>query len=390
MGPAGRRQLRRPRAARAGGAAGAYGSGRVALLRLPLAQGDLRIADLDEPSATSLGYSLGRCCGPLEVDPGGYRRLTTRADRGSATIAANDRGDVAAAWVEHLSGRDHLVVAVRRRNEPFGRPSVIGGSGYFSSPSLAWSARGDLVVAYQRSVPRRGPVQRSVEARVRRAGHGWSRVWRLGPSSGFSVISTAAAANGRMVVAWGTQDGGEEAGTPWIVRAAMRAAGARGFRTTQRLEVSEGRDERPAGGVTAAMAPDGTATVAWSSIAGASRPHTFPVRVARAASSLRFSNVQTLAPNAALGGVAAGARDAAIVVWATLTIPGANQVTDQVFASVRAQGRAVFAAPEAVGPAERAELPRVAIDAASGRAAVVWVSRAQGLAQRLRFASRPG
>ena len=26
-----------------------------------------------------------------------------------------------------------------------------------------------------------------------------------------------------MVVAWGTQDGGEEAGTPWIVRAAVRA-----------------------------------------------------------------------------------------------------------------------------------------------------------------------
>ncbi|MEY2515746.1 MAG: hypothetical protein QOJ89_3104 [bacterium] len=368
----------------------AYGNSRLALLRLPLAKGDLSIDDLDRPSPTSLGYGLGHCCGALEVDPGGYRRLTSRAARGGGAIAADGRGDVAATWVEHLSGRDHLVVAVRRRSQPFGRPSVIAGSGFISSPSLAWSARGDLVVAYQRSVPRRGPVQRSVEARVRRAGHGWSRVWRLGPSSGFSVISTAASANGRMVVAWGTQDGGEEAGTPWIVRAAMRAAGARGFRTTQRLDVSEGHDERPAGGVTAAMAPDGTATVAWSSIAGARYPHTFPVRAATARSSLRFGDAQTLAPNAAVGDAAIDARGTALVVWATLTLPGANQISSDVFASLRGPGEAAFAAPEAVGPAERAELPRAAFDPVTGRPAVVWVSRVDGIAQRLRFAARTG
>ena len=207
----------------------AYAGNRLALLRLPLAKGRLRIGDFDRPES-SLGYSLGRCCGPLEVDPGAYRRLTTRADRGSGAIAATDRGDIAAAWVEHLSGRDHLVVAVRRPGAPFGRPSVIAGSGYISSPSLAWSARGDLVVAYQRSIPRRGPTVRRVEARVRRAGHSWGGAQRLGASSGFSAITAAAAANGRMLVAWGTQDGGEEAGTPWIVRAAIRPAGLSRFR----------------------------------------------------------------------------------------------------------------------------------------------------------------
>ncbi|HEV7806897.1 MAG TPA: hypothetical protein VGO80_13830, partial [Solirubrobacteraceae bacterium] len=350
----------------------------------PLARGDLTIADL-ERSETSLGASIGRCCGALEVDPGAYRRLATRADRTDAAIAASDRGDVAAAWVEHLRGRDHLVVALRRPGQPFGRPSVIVGSGLVSSPAIAWSALGDLLVAYQRSP---SVASRRVEARVRRAGHGWGRPLRLGASSGFSVISAAASARGRMVVAWGTQDGGEEAGTPWIVRAAMRPAGASGFRAAQVLEVSEGRDERPAGPVAAAMSPDGTATVAWSGIDGARFPHTFPVRVATAGSSLRFGAAQTLAPNAAIGGVAVDRRGTAIVVWATLSIPGVNQITQQVFASLRAPGAAAFAASEAVSAAERAELPRAAFDPVTGRPAVVWVSRLDGVAQRLRFAAR--
>ena len=368
----------------------AYGAGRLVLLRLALAAGDLTIADLDDPSRQSLGYSFGRCCGTLEVDAGGYRRLSAHADRSSGAIAANRRGDAAAAWVEHLAGRDHLVVAVRGPSRPFGRPSVIAGSGFMSSPSVAWSARGDLLVAYQRSISRPGRTDRRVEARVRRAGHGWGRAQRLGASSGFSQITAAASANGRMLVAWGTQDIGEEANTPWIVRAAIRQAGPHGFRAAQDLEVSEGRDERPAGTVAAAMAPDGTATVSWSGIAGARFPHTFPLRVATAGSSLRFGTAQTLAPNAAAGDVAMDARGAAIVVWATLSIPGVNQGTEQVFANLRAPGGATFGAAEAVGPAERAELPRVAMDGATGRAAVVWVSRAQGVAQRLRFAARPG
>jgi len=365
----------------------AYAGSRLALLRLPLAAGDLTIGDLEDPD-TSLGYSLGRCCGTLEVDPGGYRRLAARADRTSTALAANRRGDVAAAWVEHRSGRDHLVVAVRGPNRPFGRPSVIAGSGFISAPSVAWSARGDLLVAYQRSISRRGPTDRRVEARVRRAGHSWGRAQRLGASSGFSEITAAAAAIGRMLVAWGTQDIGEEANTPWIVRAAMRQAGPHSFRAAQELEVSEGDDERPAGTVAAAIAPAGTATVTWSGIAGTRHPHTFPLRVATAGSSLRFGELQTLEPNAAAGDIAMDARGATLVVWATLSIAGINQLTEQVFASVRPPGGATFAAPEAVSSAERAELPRVALEPATGRAAVVWVSRVQGLAQRLRFTSR--
>jgi hypothetical protein len=366
----------------------AWGRSRLALLRLPLAKGNVTIADLAHPQ-TSLGSSFGRCCGPLEVDPGGYHRLTTRADRASGAIAASERGDVAAVWVEHLPGRDHLAVALRRLGQPFGRPSVIAGSGYISSPSVAYGAGGDLLVAYQRSVSGRGRVDRRVEARVRRVGHGWAVAQRLGASSGFSEISTAAAPSGRMVVAWGTQDLGEEANTPWIVRAAERPPGVHGFDAAQDLETSEGI-ARPAGRVATAMEPDGTATVAWSGITGTAFSHSYPARVATAAPSAPFSAARTLAPNAAVQDAAMSDQATALVVWATLPEPGDDQTTDQVFASLRLAGTPTFAAAEAVSPPERASLARAAFDPATGRPAVVWVSRADGVAQRLRFAARAG
>ena len=368
-----------------------YGQTRLALLRMPLAQGDMTIGDLEHPQ-TSLGYSFGRSGGTLEVVPGAYRRLTTRADRSETAIAANSRGDAIAVWVEHLRGRDHLVAAVRRAGARFGRPAVIGGSGYFTSPAAAVSARGDLLVAYQRSVSRRGHTpERRVEARVRRAGHSWGSPQRLGASSGFSQISAATAPDGSMVVGWGTQDLGEEADTPWIVRAAVRAGGSRPhvFHSAQQLESGEGV-ERPAGRVVAAITPDATATVAWSGITGRSHPHAYPARVATNGPSWRFGAATTLAPSAAVQDAAADGEGTTMVVWATLPQAGNNQTTDQVFASVKAPRAAAFAAPpEPVSPPERATLPRAAFDPVTNRPAVVWISRGAG-PQTLRFSARTG
>ncbi|MEA2663738.1 MAG: hypothetical protein QOI11_682 [Candidatus Eremiobacteraeota bacterium] len=368
-----------------------YGSTRLALLRVPLAKGDETIKGLDRPDATSLGYTYGRSGGALEVDVGAYHRLTTRADRHSAAIAANPRGDVIAVWVEHLGGRDHLVAAVRRAGGAFGRPAVLAGSGYVTSPAVAVGGNGDLLVSYQRSVPRRGHApDRRVEARVRRAGHSWGAPQRLGDSTGFSDISAAAAPDGRMVVAWGTQDIGEEANTPWIVRAAIRDGGPHVFHSARGLETSEGI-ERPAGRVAASIGRDGVVTVAWSGIVGTRYPHLFPARAATApAGDFRFAAIQTLAPSAAVGDVVTTADGAAFVVWATLPEVGNNQTSDQVFASVRPAGAPAFSATEEVGPAERATLPRAAVDPLTQRPAVVWVARPQAGSQLLRFAARTG
>ena len=367
-----------------------YGTNRLALLRVPLTEGNRTIGDFDRPES-SLGHSLGRSGGPLEVQVEAYRRFTTRADRFSGTIAANAAGDVIAAWVEHLRGRDHLVAAERRAGGAFGRPAVIGGTGTFSAVSVAVSPQGDVLVAYQRSARSpRGAIVRSVEARVRRAGHNWGAPQRLGPSSGFSAIATAAAPGGRMVVAWGTQDGGEEAGTPWIVRAAVRARGPQAFHSATLLERSQGIG-RPAGEVAAVTAPDGTATVAWSGVAGASIPHIYPARVATATpGAARFGTPQTLSPSAAVGDVAVDERGAVLVVAATLPIPGDNQTTEQVFASMRHAGAAAFGIPELISAPERARLPRAAFAPVTDQPAVVWVSAAPGATQRLRYAVRTG
>ena len=361
----------------------AFATSRLALLRRPLTAGNTTIEDFQEP--TSLGYSFGRTGGSLEVDVEAYRRLTTKAERGDAALAANARGDVAAVWVERHGDHDHLVAALRRPGEAFGAPAVIVGSGLVTAPAVAVAANGDLLVAYQHNA---GGIRR-IEARVRRAGHSWGKPQQLGGSNGFSEVAVAAAPNGRMLVAWGTQDGGEEANQPWRVRAALRPAGPRSFHAEQEIETSEGID-RPAGRVVAAMGSDGTASVAWSGIDGRRFPHTFPARVATAGSSLRFGAPQTLAPNAAVGDVAAGTGSAAAVAWATLPELGDYQTTDQVLVAQRAAGTDAFGPGEPVSPAERATDPRVALDPDTGRPAVVWISRASGRSQRFRFSEASG
>jgi hypothetical protein len=246
-------------------------------------------------------------------------------------------------------------------------------------------------VGYQRSIRPAGggPVERRVEARVRRAGHSWGAPQRLGESSGFSEIAATAAADGRMVVAWGTQDIGEEANSPWIVRAAVRDGGPHVFHSARRLESSEGI-ARPAGRVATAIASDGAVTVAWSGIVGARFPHAYPAWVATARPGAFSFASQTLAPNAAVEDVTTDATGATLVVWATLAQIGDNQTTDALFASLRPGAAPAFSPPEEVAPAERASLPRAAFDPVTGRPAVVWVSRAPGTTQRLRFSARTG
>ena len=194
-----------------------------------------------------------------------------------------------------------------------------------------------------------------------------------------------------MLVAWGTQDLGEEPNTPWIVRAAQRPAGPRTFRATQDLERTDARAvSRPAGRVAATLAPDGTATVAWSGITGARLPSNFPARVATAGASLRFASPQTLSPNAAVGDVTSDDQGRTLVVWATLPEAGHYdyQTTSQVFASLRAAGAATFATPEQLSPDERADLPRAAFDPKTNRPTVVWVTRTGHVPQQLRVAAR--
>jgi hypothetical protein len=247
----------------------------------------------------TLGVSIGDVAGHL----GRLHVLSRRAVPDTAAMAVNGEGVVAVAWTEATKGIDGRVrLAVRRAGGLFtptvtiasgavGRPT--GGTASGRGVAVAVDGRGEVVAAYQRG---RGRT-RTIEARLLRRRLGRSQT--LGPQRGLVDLSAAMAPNGRAVVAWGSQDVGEEANEPHSVYAAVRPAGASRFSAAQVLDAG-GPAIRPEGTVALAVAGDGSAIVAWSSPQGR-----YPegiqhiVRVATAGPRGRFATPRELAPSGA-------------------------------------------------------------------------------------------
>jgi hypothetical protein len=349
-----------------------YGQRGVAYLRTspPRARGRARVA--------RLGVSLGTAPGSL-----GRVRQLARVDISqmdlTARIAADPRGNVAVAWLDprpRLREPPRLVVrvALRRPGHAFGRATTLGDAIVYSDGGdlldMAYGDNGDLVVAFQRTRSK-AVSQRTLEiaARVERRGRGFGPMQSLGPSLGFSSIATAVAPTGAAVLAWGTQDGGEGVEEPWTVQAAVLHAGARRFSKTQLLD--PGRVARPAAPVSAAIDPDGTATVAWSGVAAGELA--YPVRVATARAAGRFGDTAQLAPNGAARGVVTAHDGTTTVLWGVLTDPEAEQL-DRILASRRPAVAGDFAPPEAVSPPEPAvNNASIALDPRTGHPSALWI-----------------
>ncbi len=346
-----------------------YGRRGVAFLRTPLRAP----ATTRSPTKFArLGVSLGAVPGSL----GRFEQLArvdvSQSGQITAGIAADPRGNVAAAWVEPRGGRSLLRLALRPPGHAFGRATTLGeATGYLDDPPLgvAYGANGDLVVAFQRSRVRQ--VSESTlefAVRVKRYGRRFGPIQSLGPSRGFSSLATAVAPTGAAVVAWGTQDGGEGVETPWTVRAAMLRSGARRFSKTQLLD--PGRVARPVAGVSAAIGRDGTATVAWSGVAARQLP--YPVRVATAGPVGRFGATMQLAPNGETLGLVTARDGTTTVLWGSVTDFEAETL-DGIFAARRPDAASRFAVPEAVSPREPVARAAIALDPQSGRPAALWV-----------------
>jgi hypothetical protein len=355
----------------------AYGAGRAAFLRQSP-------RDRDFGPTLTLGVSLGDVAG----NPGRFRVLSRRAVPDSAAIAANDAGVVAVAWTEATTGVDGRVrLAVRRSGRRFS-PAVTVASGAVGRPTggtvsghgvaVAVDGRGQVAVAYQRE---RGRA-RTIESRLLRRRLG--RPQTLGPQRGLVELSAAATPGGRAVVAWDSQDVGEEANEAYRVYAAVRSAGAARFGVAQALDLG-GPAIRPNGRATLAVGPDGSAVIAWSSPRGGGSS---AVRVAAAGPRGRFGAMRELAPNGAVGDVAVGARGAAIVVWSQ--VAGEEEPLD-VIAALRPAGASDFGPPEPASPRERASYPAAAFDPRTGQPVVVWSAMPAGSSgQVLRMARRSG
>jgi hypothetical protein len=319
-------------------------------------------------SAVSRGGQIGRA-----------RTITTATLGADPTLAEDHSGNAVAGWSELVRGRYRIRAAWRPAGRDFGRPVTL-----YTTDAPGYARNGAVEVAIGREgrafvafadlrVNRRTDRKRLlVWTRTPRRGFGAPMV--AGPHSDAADIALAVTDRGRLFVAWGTQDGGEEANTPWILRVASLAPRTRRFSKPRVVDRGTNHN-RPEGGVRLAVQPRGRATLAWSSVRADGG---FPVFAATtpARGGARFAAPQQIAPMGALGGLAEREDGAAIV---TYTRVRAEQVTDQAYAALRPAGVAAFAAPEALGGVDHALPPAVAFNALGGSPTAIWAARPSGV-----------
>jgi hypothetical protein len=310
-----------------------------------------------------------------------WRVVARYGTAGAVTAAVSRTGEVSLAWVEAVApgtgfeARYRLRMAVRRDGR-FSTPVTAAGLGPVEHPgyvtaSAAYDRSGRLLLVAP-ALRQRG--RRTVGTVVALTGRrGALRRQLLGPQSGVTDVRAATSRSGRAVVAWATQDGGEEANQPYVVRAAIRERGERRFGRARVVDPGAGR-RRPAGTFELALGRDGGALMTWSQVAGDGSEGPNPVVVASAAPGARFGRPAVLDPDGAAGDVAIAPDGRAIAVWSRI-LRGNLQQPDQVFAALRPAGSAAFAAAEAVSADGVAGRPSAAFDPATGRPAVAWSER---------------
>lgn len=274
-------------------------------------------------------------------------------------LAVNWLGDAVAVW---RNDAGDARAAYRPSGGNFEKPITIfkAANGQYPDLAAAVGVDGRAIVV---------DAGMTVRARSRAPRGGFGRVMRAGRGNGSASVAVSVSNGGQAIVAWGSQDGGEQADEPWIVRTSRLSHRSRRFSATQTLDTGSAIG-RPAGRIALAFSPGGKATVAWSAVGP---NQTFPVMVAAAGRGGRFAAPQLLAASGAVGGVAVRADGAAVVAWSRHV---GEQQPVGVLASVRGPGATAFGAPEEVSGSERAFLPPiVAIDPLTGRPSMAWGAR---------------
>jgi hypothetical protein len=236
---------------------------------------------------------------------------------------------------------------------------------------MTYTPGGEIVLAYSRTTER----GRFLEARTGRRPADMTR-HRLGRAHDMTYARVDAAGR-RVVVVWGVHDGGIEVNTPFVVRAAIREPGRRRFGRARVLHRS-GESFWPAGRLALAVAPDGTATAAWSPPGRG--PLRYPVLTATAPAGRPFAAPVRLDASGAVGDVAVSPAGATLVVWARIPQENVADETDRIVAALRPAGASAFGPAEEVtaedvGSGELALSPSAAFDPVTGDAAIVWVGR---------------
>jgi hypothetical protein len=284
-------------------------------------------------------------------------------------LGVSPRGDIAVMWAQCTTAdacldAERLRVAVRRAGRgTFGRPFELDRgpeSDERSDTTMAFNTRGELVVAY---VGTRGRVQ----ARVQRPGGAFGPARSLGEQDGALDLDAAMTARGRILVAWSTQDGGFEIGHPPRVQAVFGSASSGRFGPDVHLLDPGPRpgdfnpEQIPEASVTATLAPDGSATLAWNQTNGVS------IATSNHDGHLRPSTRLT-SDRGGYPGVQTADDGRTLMVWHT---------RGQIFARLRAPGATAFGPIERVARTKDASGLDLRFDANTHRPVVSWI-RAEG------------
>jgi hypothetical protein len=294
------------------------------------------------------------------------RRLVGPVNVQSIAATASRDGEIALAWI----GSDRVTLLRRLADGDIARAVSVpadDGEGVYPDVALAYLPDGRLLMAY----PTAGKVR--VLAFAPNGGHAIRRA-TPGVELGEVTIRLAAGADGRAVLAWTSQDGGEERDVPLQVWAVTMEPGEAPTGHTQLLDRG-GAITDIEGTLAVGLAADGTATVGWSNASGRHQP----IRVATAPPHRPFGPARVLARDGALDDLAVRSDGMTVAAWTERE--GSWLKVAQRPTATGAFGRAVTLNPGD----EYAQDPAVAFDA-SGRPWVAWSALTSPINGRARLA----
>jgi hypothetical protein len=286
----------------------------VALVSAPLG--------LNGDCATSENLELVGLAPDGGVDP--LDHLASNFELLSAAIAGDARGDVAAAWIESSTARtealDTLWIAIRPAGGPTRGPirlaekrSPEGLSLGLRGVALGIDAGGRVLVGYT--------TFSQVVAETLALDGSSSAPQVVGPCNENCSLALGEAPDGRAVIAWNSQSGSLQPGSPLAVL--VRSAADAPFGPRQLIDPGQ-LENGDLGGPQAAIAPDGTAFVEWNNSAGTDGDDNHVVRAAIASAGGRFGPVVALATNGDPGAIAVRHDGEALITWVAITAVNAG------------------------------------------------------------------
>jgi hypothetical protein len=340
----------------------------------PLADGTFAVL-LGEPSgATSCGLATRLVLARLSSDGrvASRRTLTAAGEGDGAVLAQGAGGTLAVAWAQAgARGGAGLRVVLRspdgtRTKTAVRAPGADDGAqeAALDGVDVAVAPDGGALVSFARD-------QLVWVVAVRSDGRVDRRVG-VGDARDATTTDVEVAPDGRAAVLWGTQDGGEERDEPYVVRAAVRRAGASMFMPAQVLGRSTAVDD-PAGNLQLALTADGGAAALFDRVDLSDRP----LLLAQAGRDGVFGAPARLAGDVSLAGF--GARDDGAAVLGVVNELGRFTVR------LRGPGAARFG-PEDEVAGGRVTMPAVRFGP-GGRVLAAWIVERRG-ASAVRVAER--